>query len=391
MKQDNGGIHEIHKIGGIFMRDSLSLGKIKGIQVEVNYSWLIIFTLITLTFATVYFPAALPAIPVPAYWALGAMIALLLFLSVFLHELAHSLVSIRYGLPVKKISLFIFGGLAYIEKDPDNPKTELLISAAGPLMSLFLYVCFTGVALILIRAGASPVVYIPLNYIGGVNYVLALFNLIPALPLDGGRILRGIIWYYKDDYNFATKVAASLGRVFSYFLILMGLLMIFKGLIINGIWLIFIGGFINQSAQSSYQYTTVQSLFKDLPIHRLMTPTVIAINYQETIKDVVQNYFYLYRHTCFPVIEDHKVLGIVTLDDIKKLPREKWEETNVFDLMQPLNENLTILIEGSSSDVFQKIMTNKVGRLLVFDEHKLVGIISKTDILNYINIHNQLY
>ena len=373
------------------MSNSLFLGKIKGIQVEVNFSWLIIFSLTTLTFATVYFPIALPEVPVSVHWALGVILALLLFVSVFLHELAHSLVSIHYGLPVKKISLFIFGGLAYIEKDPDNPKTELLISGAGPLMSLFLYISFTGVALVLIQSGASPVIYIPLNYVGGVNYVLALFNLIPALPLDGGRILRGIIWYFKNDYNLATKIASNLGRVFSYFFILIGLLMIFNGLIINGLWLIFIGGFINQSAQSSYQYTTVQSLFKDLPIHRLMTPTVIVINYLKTVEDVIQNYFYLYRHPCFPVVDNYKVLGIVTLDDIKILPREKWVETKVADLMQPLDENLMILIEGNSSDAFQKIMTNKVGRLLVFDEHKLVGIISKTDILNYINIHDQLH
>jgi Zn-dependent protease/predicted transcriptional regulator len=373
------------------MKNSLKIGQVRGIRIEVNYSWIIIFVLITLSFATVYFPANFPQWPPYIYWFLGAVMPILLFASVFLHELAHSLVSIKYGIPVPKISLFIFGGMAHIQKEPDTPVKELFIAAAGPLMSFFLFIFFSFLTSIFNLLGLSSIVTVPLFYIANVNLILAIFNLIPALPLDGGRILRAVLWKWKDNFQMATRIAANLGSGFSYILILTGLLFIFNGNLMNGIWFIFIGGFINQSAQQSYQHSNIKTLFEKITIKDLMTPSVISIHQHMYLKEVIEEYFYIYKHSCFPITEGEEVLGIITLDDIKKVSKELWDTTKVTAIMKTLNENLIILYNEKAFDAFQKIMSNEVGRLLVYHNNKMIGIISKTDILKYINIYNELH
>lgn len=372
------------------MKNSIFLGKIKGIRIEINYSWLIIFLLVTLSFANVYFPENFPQLSRGIYWLLGASIAILLFGSVFLHELSHSLVSIKFGLPVKKITLFIFGGIAHIEREPDSPYKELFIAAAGPIMSISLFLFFTITSFVLSFFDVAKIITLPLLYVGNVNLILALFNLVPAFPLDGGRILRALLWKWKGSLYYATRIASNLGSAFSYVLIIYGLILIFGGNLINGLWFIFIGGFINQAAQASYEHTHISSLFKNLPVKNLMTPSVISLHDKMSIQQVVEDYFYAYRHNCFPVMDGETVLGIVTLNEIKKIPREDWPNKEIQEICRTINSNLTASYNDSSLTVFQKIMSNGVGRLLVFNNQKLVGIISKTDILNYINIHNQL-
>jgi Zn-dependent protease len=231
------------------MKGSVVIGKFKGIQIEVNGSWLVIFGLITYMLATNYFPQNYPDWQPIIGWIMGSIIALLLFVSVLLHELSHSLVSKSLGIQVKKITLFIFGGIAQIEKEPDDPGKELKIGIAGPAMSVLLFILLTLLVNILTFSGAPEVIIVPLAYIAQVNIVLAIFNMVPAFPMDGGRVLRALIWRFSGNLQKATKISSSLGGLFGYFLIFTGVYWIMTGNIINGIWFILIGWFINQASQ----------------------------------------------------------------------------------------------------------------------------------------------
>jgi Zn-dependent protease len=277
------------------MKGSVVIGKFKGIQIEVNGSWLVIFGLITYMLATNYFPQNYPDWQPIIGWIMGSIIALLLFVSVLLHELSHSLVSKSLGIQVKKITLFIFGGIAQIEKEPDDPGKELKIGIAGPAMSVLLFILLTLLVNILTFSGAPEVIIVPLAYIAQVNIVLAIFNMVPAFPMDGGRVLRALIWRFSGNLQKATKISSSLGGLFGYFLIFTGVYWIMTGNIINGIWFILIGWFINQASHASYQQTMMSNLFDEIKISEFMTANVTAVDYHISVQELVDSYFYHYK------------------------------------------------------------------------------------------------
>ncbi|HWQ72630.1 MAG TPA: site-2 protease family protein [Desulfitobacteriaceae bacterium] len=371
------------------MKGSITIGKIKGIQLEINLSWFVVFALVVFTLATGYFPQNYPAWDQGLTWILSGVIALLLFISVLLHELAHSLVSVSLGINVKKISLFIFGGIAEIEKEPDVPAKELKIAVAGPATSILLFILFTILANTTVFLGGSEALTVLLAYVGNVNLVLAIFNLVPAFPLDGGRVLRAIIWYLTGNLHKATKIASSLGSIFSYILIFIGIFGVLSGTFISGIWFIFIGWFINQASQSSYQNMVLSDIFKKIPVREFMTDKVMTVDYHVSVQDLVDNYFFKYRFACFPVLRNEEVIGLVDRDRVKKINRELWDRTTVGSIIDPLNDDLIVSPEECVSDAMKKLFSNETGRVLVIDQANLRGIVSRTDILNYIRIHTQ--
>ena len=372
------------------MKGSIVVGKIKGIQIEVNISWLIVFGLVTYVLATNYFPQNYPHFDTNLKWGLASIMALMLFFSVLLHELSHSIVSINLGIEVKKISLFIFGGLAQMEGEPDNPMKELKIAIAGPAMSVFLFFLFTIITSILTLMGAPEVLIVPLSYISTINLVLAIFNLVPAFPLDGGRVLRAIIWHYKGNIQLATKIASSLGGMFGYFLMFLGIFWVFSGAFLNGIWFVFIGWFINQASQSSYQHTVMSDIFNKIPISSFMTDKVVVVDYYISVQELVDSYFYKYKFAIFPVKKNGDIIGIVNINTVKDASKETWHQTTVEQITVPLEDNLIISSDKAVSSAMKKVFGNGIGRILVMDGKELLGIVSKTDILNYIRIHSQL-
>jgi len=372
------------------MKNTLVIGKIKGIQIEVNSSWLIIFGLLTYMLATSYFPQFYPDWSAAIRWSLGAILALLLFISVLLHELSHSLVSISLGIEVKKISLFIFGGIAQIEGEPDEPIKELKIAVAGPAMSIFLSAMLLLAARMLGSAGAPEVVTVPVDYIGTANLVLAIFNLVPAFPLDGGRIMHAIIWHFNHNVQKATQIASSMGKMFGYFLIFMGTFSLLTGYIINGLWLIFIGWFINQAAQSSYQQMIMADLFDKIHVSEFMTDQVIIVDHNLSVQELVDGYFYRYKFAIFPVRRNDSIIGIINVDSLKQIPPEAWMETPVGSIATPLDKNLIVSPHDTVATAMNKLFSNRIGRVLVMDQAKILGIVSRTDILNYIRVHRQL-
>ncbi|SCP94755.1 site-2 protease family protein [Anaerobium acetethylicum] len=373
------------------MKNSFVITRIKKIQIEVNISWFLVFSLMIYTLATGYFPSVYPDLNVSSRWILGGIIALLLFGSVLLHELGHSLVSIRQGIPVKKITLFIFGGIAQIEKEPDEPVKELKIAAAGPLVSIFLFLLFMAMARLLGYIGAPEVLVIPMDYLSSANLILAGFNLIPAFPLDGGRILKSVIWYFSKDGQKATKVAAFTGSLFGFFLIFIGVFLLLNNFIVDGIWLAFIGWFINQESKSSYQSKVLTDIFDKIQVDQFMTGDVVSVDSDISIQELIENYFYKYKFNAFPVEKAGRVVGIVRGESIKRIPAEARGRTLSGSVAIPLSENLVVSPSDTVTTAMTKTAANGVGRVLVMDtEGNLLGIVSNTDILNYLRTYQQL-
>lgn len=366
------------------MVGSLRIGRILGIPIEIHYTWIIVFGLITNTLATTYLSNyTLYASPY-INWIIGAIASLIFFICVAMHEIMHSYTAIKLGLKIRRITLFMFGGIAEIEGEPKSARDELLISIVGPATSAFLAVIF-------LLFSKFP--FNPLSPIGGailylyrVNLILAGFNLIPAFPLDGGRVLRAILWMIFKNYRRATKISTGIGMTFATMIMFLGFYILLFGQFITGLWFIFIGWFLSQGAMSGEREVDIREAFTDARVKDLMSKEIRSVPPNINIEDLMLNYFLSYRYVAFPVMWGDSILGIVTLNDIRKIPREEWKHYTVRDIMVPMSSDLTITPDESAFDAFLKINKGSVGRLLVMDEDKLVGIISKTDLIRFLQI-----
>jgi len=372
------------------MKGSLTLFRIKDIEVKLHISWIIIFALISFSMATGYLPMNYPEVQPYIYWLFGAGIAILMLLSILLHELSHSLVSKKLGVDVKTITLFIFGGIAQMDNEPDSPIKELKIAIAGPLMSIFLFLFFLALSYLIGFFSSSEILIGSIAYISTINLILALFNLIPAFPMDGGRVLRSIIWKVKGDLTFATKIASSMGDMFGYFLIFLGLYWAFTGNIVNGIWFVFIGWFIKNLSESSYQNMLMSDMFNKIHIREFMTKDVVTIERSISVEKVIKEYFYRYKYNSFPVVQGEDIKGIINIERLKDVDRERRAQTPVGEIALPIEDKYTVNPKCSVKIAMDKIFSNDIGRVLVIKEEKLLGIISRTDILNYIRVYGKL-
>lgn len=373
------------------MKGSLTLFKIKDIEIQIHISWIIIFTLISFTMATGYLPMNYPEVQPYAYWLFGAGIALLMLMSVLLHELSHSLVSKSLGVEVKTITLFIFGGLAQMDNEPDTPTKELKIAIAGPIMSIFLFIIFSVLAYLVNNISSSEILVGAISYISTINLILALFNMVPAFPMDGGRVLRSIIWKVKGDLTFATKIASSMGDMFGYFLIFLGLYWAFTGNIVNGIWFVFIGWFIKNLSESSYQNMLMSDMFNKIHIREFMTQDVVSIERSISVENVIKEYFYKYKYNSFPVVQGEEVKGIINVERLKDVEKDRRSQTPVGEVALPIEDKYKVEPKCKVKTAMDKIFSNDLGRVLVIEDGKLLGIISRTDILNYIRVYGKLH
>ena len=372
------------------MKGSYLIGTIRGIKIEINISWLAAFLLISATLATGFFPARYPDWGQDIYWILGSSVAILMLLSIISHELSHSLVANRLGVGVKRITLFIFGGIADLEKEPDSPKKEFLVAIAGPMMSLVLVVVFRAIGVGADYLKLPEYFSVDFLYLSSINLVLAVFNMFPAFPLDGGRVLRAAIWHFTGNLHKATRIASTIGQWFGYFLMFIGLTNMFYGNLINGLWILFIGYFVVQASQSSYQNTIVSDIFSRTMVGEFMTREVVAIDRSVSVSDAVDEYFFRYKYNVFPVMDEDDVIGIITIDNVKRIPKEEWGVTTVGAIATELGDVLRVSPDETVSNVISKIFSNNIGRVLVMEEGSLVGIVSRTDIMNHLRIYMQL-
>ncbi|HSB05411.1 MAG TPA: site-2 protease family protein, partial [Thermodesulfobacteriota bacterium] len=305
------------------LRGAWKIGTIMGIPIRVHFSWLIVFGFITWLLSSRYFPQVTPDLPFVSYWISGALAALLLFASVAFHELAHSYVAQKYGLTIESITLFIFGGVAQLKGDPPHPRAEFWVAIVGPLSSFFLSAVF--LFLTMSSAGGTRALF---AYLSQINLILGIFNLIPGFPMDGGRVLRSAIWGKKKDYFYATQKASTIGRMIALFFIFFGLFSIFTGGS-GGLWLMLVGWFLFSAAQASYQQATLQEVLSGIRVKDIMAKDMITLNPSVSLEEAVDQYFLRYGYGGFPVIDDGKFLGIITLKEVKNVPREDWGRTRV--------------------------------------------------------------
>jgi Zn-dependent protease len=309
------------------MSGSLHLGKIAGISIEINYSWLIILILLTVSLATNWFPSAAPRYPLAAYWGAGFIAALLLFVAVLLHELAHSLMAQARGLPVKSITLFIFGGVSNLEKEPRSPGVEFLVSVVGPLASLVIGGICWGIALALRDA---PLIGAVFGYLAITNGLLAFFNLLPGFPLDGGRVLRAILWKITGNLRKATYWATRVSQAIALLFILGGIWAFFTGNFLDGLWLGFIGWFLFSTAQAANANVMLDSLFGRVTVGEVMNRTPLMVPASLTLLELVDGYLLPRALRAAPVTQGDQLLGLISLTDIRHVPREHWGQTLIW-------------------------------------------------------------
>lgn len=353
-----------------------------GFEVKIDASWLIIALLVTFTLAQGVFPSLYKGLSAAAYWWMGIAGALGLFASIIFHEFFHSIMARKYGLPIKGITLFVFGGIAEMEDQPRSPKIEFLMALAGPLSSILLGFIFYGIAAV-IKQGLPAAVSGVIGYLSYINFILAAFNLIPAFPMDGGRILRSALWKWKGNIRWATRIASTIGSGFGLFLIIVGILDLFRGNPVGGLWLFLIGMFIRSASQMSYQQVLLQKMLEGETVRRFLRENPVTVPSSTSINDFVQNYFYKYYHKMFPVDDQGKLVGCVAIDQVKNIPAEQRNMKQVGELVRKCTPENTV---PSSLDALKALrLMEKTGndKLMVAEDNRLEGIVTRNDILRF--------
>ena len=362
----------------------IPLFRILGFQVKLDASWLILAVLVTWSLAAGYFPDRYAGLPASTYLWMGIAGALGLFGSIVFHELSHSLVARRYGMSIKGITLFIFGGVAEMEDEPPTAKAEFLMAIAGPVASALLAASFHVLEGFGERMGMAAPVPAVLGYLAFINMLLAGFNLVPAFPLDGGRMLRAALWAWRGDLRWATRIAANAGASFGFALIAFGLFNIVTGNPVGGIWLMLIGFFVRGAAAGSYNQMKTRQFFEGEPVRRFMIADPIAAPPDITVHRLVEDYVYHHYHELFPVVTDSRLLGCIGIAEIRNIPRDRWDLVQVFDAMSPAAPENTVDADTDAVEALAIMRRTGNSRLMVVEGGRLVGLVTLKDLLRLI-------
>lgn len=367
-------------------KNAIDVVKVFGFRIKVDPSWFLIVALIVWSLSTTYFPSALPEYTRAGYIVLSILAALGLFGSLILHELSHSLVARRFGVKITGITLFIFGGVAELEKEPPSAKSEFWIAIAGPMMSLFLGGVALAVSSIIQSLGLSQAGAVLFSYLGLINLVLAGFNLIPAFPMDGGRILRAGLWAYRGDLMWATRIASKAGSVFGYALVFSGLWALFSGVTIGGLWQILIGMFVLSASKGAYQHLMTKEALKDQTVHALMTEQSSTASPTDTLEHVVNDIMLGHNVSFVPVLDGDRLLGYVDTALAQKIGRNEWPRTLIGDVYIAASDVNTIPPDTPTQALMDKITKTGQRKFLVSDGNALRGVITLADLTTYLTI-----
>lgn len=371
------------------------IGHVFGIPIHVHASWLFVFFFVTWSLATGYLPDVLPGLSEPRYWGMGGVAALLLFGSVLLHELGHSLVALRYRIPISQITLFIFGGVAQMRKEPPHPLAEFLIAIAGPVVSFILAGVCLGLVTILewIPAGVSMHGLAALGtLLGMVNTQLGLFNLLPGFPLDGGRALRAGLWAWNKDYYRATSQAALVGLLFGVSFGLFGALLLVGGLsgatssslASSGGWIVLLGAFLFSAARGSRKQAAIRASLASVPVRELMVANVVALAPDITVEEAVNQYFLPYGYGGFPVVQDGRLVGVVGVRDVQAVRNSLWAFRRVSDIMQTSDDEMVVAPDMSAMQALERMLALGAERLVVVQDGELLGLVTRASIGHFI-------
>jgi Zn-dependent protease/CBS domain-containing protein len=361
--------------------ESLRLGNIFGVRVGINWSVLVIFALITVGLASGSFPELYPGYDGFVYFAAGLAAGVVFFVSLLAHELSHAIVARRNGIEVQGITLWLFGGVAKLEGEADNPGAELRIAGVGPLVSLISAGAFAAIAALLALVGVADLTVGIFAWLALINVILAVFNLAPAAPLDGGRVLRAILWRVWDDRRRAATAAARAGQVFGWILIGLGLFAFLSGAGISGLWLAFIGWFLTTAARAEEEQAQVQDLLSGVRVRDVMTPDPMTAPGGITVAELLEDYVLRTRYSTFPTVDSWgRFSGLVTLSRVKNVPAEERHTTRVQQIACPPDEVPTARPDDKILDLLPRMGGCSDGRAIVLVDHQIVGIVSPADV-----------
>ncbi len=369
------------------VRQTIPVGRILGIPIGLDYSWFLIFALLTWMLAGSYYPAEFGTWPPWLYWVTGAFTAVLFFVSVLLHELGHSVVALRYKIPVRSITLFIFGGVARIGAEPPSPTAEFYIALAGPAVSLALAVLFWAIKPVV--AAVEPLWGLA-KYLAYINFALAFFNLIPGFPLDGGRVFRAVVWALTKNLRRATLTAAGVGRFFGFLFILLGVWQVLSGNLGGGLWIAFIGWFLDSSASAQIQQVTFQGALAGHTVSQAMSTGCAAVPVDLTLQQLVDEHILTSGRRCYLVNRGEETLGLMTLHRVKGVARDRWAETTAAQVMLPIGELKRIDPDTDLWAALQMMDRDGVNQLPVMVGQHVAGMLSREDVVTFLRTVREL-
>jgi Zn-dependent protease/CBS domain-containing protein len=391
------------------MRSGIHIGRIFGIDIYLDWSWIFIFLLVMWNLAAGVFPELHPQWGPELIWGTAFVASLLFFASVLAHELSHSLVAKSQGIPVRNITLFLFGGVSNIQREPPSPAAEFVMAVVGPLTSIVLGVIFlllsgaTSAGLDLVTgntigalARLDPLSTL-LLWLGPINILLGVFNMIPGFPLDGGRVLRSILWAITNNLRVATRWASWVGQAVAWLFIMAGISMVFgisipilgTGLV-SGLWLAFIGWFLNNAAIQSYHQVVVQDLLEGVPVAQLMRANALTVPPSIPVSTLVHDHIMGTDERSFPVIENNRLVGLVCIQDVRKAPRQQWDTTTVSQIMTPTTQLTVATPREDAGEALNDLARLDVNQLPVVENEQLVGLLRRSDIVRWLQLHSEM-
>ena len=374
------------------LRGGIPIGKASGVQLRLHYSWFFIFALVTFVLAYIYFPETYPAWGLSARIAAGLITSVLFFGSVLVHELMHSIVSQRQGVPVQSITLFFLGGVSQITSEPKEPGDEFRMAIVGPLSSLVIGGIFFGIHFGWRNVDTFAAQFVTgiAYWLGYINVFLGVFNLIPGFPLDGGRVLRSLIWWRGRNLRSATRIASNIGRVVGFIFIFGGIYFIFIGGWANGILLALVGWFLESAAVGSYQQLLMQEMLKGHVASEIMSGDCAVVPPDMTIDHLVNGNILTSGRRCFPVGSGSEIMGLMTLHNIKEVPREQWTTETVQQAMTPFDKLKWVRPDEELSSVLRILTENDVNQVPVVQDGKIIGMVTRENLLNFVRVRSRL-
>jgi Zn-dependent protease/CBS domain-containing protein len=367
---------------------TIRVGRFLGFEINVHWSWLFIFFLVTWTFATGVLEEFYPEWSGSRRWVVGGAIAIIFFLSILFHEMSHSILARRYGIPVTSITLFVFGGSSNLAKEPANARQEFWVAIVGPLTSFAMAGLF----------GLGYLVLTPLDEGAGgvsanlavINLAIGAFNLVPGFPLDGGRVLRSLFWARNRNLLNATKLASNVGTIVAYGVMALGIASFFFYSVLTGIWLFLIGNFLRGASAASYQQLFLETVLKGVPASAVARRDFEPVAPDVTLAELVESHVLAGRGRCFPVMAGEELLGLITLTDLRKVPCDQWQTTTVYRAMTPLSRLRTVGLRDDLTRVLSEMSEGDINQVPLIDGRLLRGLIHRGDVLRYIQVREEI-
>jgi len=367
-----------------------NLFKLFGFQVRVDLSWIFIAVLLAWSLAVGYFPNHYKNLSNHAYWFMGAVGALGLFFSIVLHEVSHSLAALRFGIPMRGITLFLFGGVSEMDEEPPSPRAEFAMAVMGPLSSILLSLIFYGIYGMGTHGQWPDYVNGVMRYFAWMNGLLAGFNVLPAFPMDGGRVLRSILWALKKNFRWATRIASGIGSIFGFLMIMMGAIKVLTGDFIGGMWWFLIGMFLQSSAKRSYQQLMVRKALEGERVRRFMVPDPVTVEPSVNVQQLVEDYVYKYHFKMFPIVDSGKLVGCVTTKQIQGTAQEEWRRKTAREIATACSTDNTIGPEADAVEALSKMSKTGHSRLIVTEGDRMVGVVTLKDMLKFLALKLEL-